>query len=293
MKVLVTGANGFIGANIVHYIIENYPDWDLTCMVHKAREKIPTHVRVIHHDLSKPVSLDGTFDVCIHTAACPSSRECISNPSLGMENITQTFHVLEMCRVLKVPRVIFFSSCEVYGRGHDNLQETDMLASINMYGASKVAGEHMCEAYAHSYDMKCISLRVINTWGPYCQKERFASIVQHAFKTQDCPHFVIETMSRKRWIHVHDVAKKTTGLVCSEWTDAYNAFNIVGDENITLEEFISKFGKNFTCEYKPKKERGYGTGFNANGTKLAHFFDRSRHIIGVQNHPSTNDDISA
>ena len=163
MKVLVTGANGFIGSNIID---KQFPGWDMTCLVHTTRDKLPSHLRVIHHDLSHPLDIDESFDVVIHAAACPSSRECIRNPSLGMNNITHAFNVLEFCRKTKVPKLIFFSSCEVYGRGSDTLKETDLLQSVNMYGASKVAGEHLCAAYAHSYGIQCVALRVMNTWGP-------------------------------------------------------------------------------------------------------------------------------
>lgn len=293
MKVLITGANGFLGVNIVNYIIDKFPHWDLTCIVHVAHDKIPSGVRVLHHDLSIPLNMDETFDVIVHAAACPSSRDCIKNPSLGMNNIIHTFNILEMCRKNKVPKLIFFSSCEVYGRGSDTLKETDVLQSVNMYGASKVAGEHLCAAYAHSYGVQCVALRIMNTWGPHCQPERFASIVQKAFETQECPHFVIETTARKRWIHVKDLAHKTTDLIQVELSDVFTVFNVVGDENLTLEEFITKFGKKFTVEYNLKTlEQGYEPGFNADGSKLAHFLDSSSHVICVKNDPSTNDDIS-
>jgi nucleoside-diphosphate-sugar epimerase len=292
MKVLVTGANGFIGVNIVNYIVEHFPHWTLTCLVHASQDKLPSQLCIIQHDLSHPLELTKKFDVIIHAAACPSSRDCIKNPSLGMNNILHTFNILELCRKNKVPKLIFFSSCEVYGRGSDTLKESDLLQSVNMYGASKVAGEHLCAAYAHSYGIQCVALRVMNTWGPHCQPERFASIVQKAFETQECPHFIIETTARKRWIHVKELARKTTMLVLSELTEMYTAFNVVGDKNLTLEEFISTFGSNFTVEYNLKTlEQGYEPGFNADGTKLSHFLDSSSHIICVQNDPSTNDDI--
>lgn len=293
MKVLVTGANGFIGVNIVHHILEVYPNWSLTCLVKSSQDNIPEHVKVIKHDLNQPLDcMDESFDVCVHAAACPSSRDCIKNPGLGIQNIIQTYNVLEFCRRTCVPKLIFMSSCEVYGRGSDNLKETDLLYSVNMYGASKVAGEHICAAYARSYGMQCIALRIMNTWGPYCQKERFASIVERAFETQECPHFVIETMARKRWIHVKNLAQKTIDLMRAEWTEPFDVFNVVGDENVTLEEFISRFGINFTVEYNLKTlENGYEPGFNADGTKLTHFLDSVRHVLSVQDHPATYNDI--
>ena len=82
-------------------------------------------------------------------------------------------------------------------------------------------------------------------------------------------------------------------LAKSELPDMFTVFNVVGDKNLTLEEFIRTFGTNFTVEYNLKTlEQGYEPGFNADGSKLAHFLDSSSHIISVQNDPSTNDDVS-
>lgn len=293
MKVLITGSNGFLGRNILKYIIDHFSDWKLTCLVRSPSAGIPG-VHFIRHDLVEPIEIEETFDAVLHIAGCPSSRECIQEPSLGMNNIIHTFNILELCRKNKIPKLLFFSSCEVYGKGGESLKETDILNSVNMYGASKVAGEHMCAAYSSSYGLECAALRIMNTWGDWCQEDRFASIVQRAFKEHERPHFIIQSTARKRWIHVNDLAEKTIKLIQKELPEKFTVFNVAGDENLTLEEFIRKFGTNFSVEYNIKPfVKGYEPGFNADGSKLAHFLDGVSHVCSVKDDPSTDNNISA
>lgn len=268
MKILLTGSNGFLGANLTDYILGNHPDYDLTCMIHTRSDRIPSGIRTLKHNLNEPLDFSEYFDIVIHAAGCPSSRECIESPGLGVDNIIQTYNIIEFCRKNKVPKFVFFSSCEVYGSSARTCTEDDVLNSTNMYGASKVAGEHMCSAYSHTCGLRCIALRVMNSWGPYCQKDRFYTFVIDSFKMNTRPHFVLHTKGRKRWINVGEVCKKAFRIIELD-LPAFSVFNIVGRENLTLEEFISKFGSDYTVEYKcPSFENGYEPGLNADGSKL-------------------------
>lgn len=269
MKILATGANGYIGANVIRSLMNEH---DVTCMVRDSCENVPQELKIIKHDLRSPIGDIGPFDMIIHMAANPSSKSCIDNPESAIQdNIVATFNVLEFARKINCKKIIFFSSCEVYGEGYDSREE-DMLKSFNMYGASKVACEHMCSAYYHTYGFEtCVIIRLTNSWGPFCQAERFPSIIQKRFETEDTPHFILETNNRRRWIHTTDVTRKLKLLLDFE---GYDTFNFVGDENITLVEFISKFGSRFSFDHKlDNKLDGYKAGNNANGDKLDTFIN--------------------
>jgi len=271
MRILVTGGNGFVGINIVNEILNN-TDWEIVCYVNKNAERIPSHVKQIT-SLAELTS-DIIFDVIIHAGGNPSSKSCILNPVDAFQsNIAFTFEILEFARATNIRKLIFFSSCEVYGFASDTSCETDMLRSYNMYGASKVACEHMCSAYFHTYGISTVAIRLLNTYGPYCQEERFPSIIQKKFETEQIPHFILTNKTSKRWLDIREMARRTIFII-KNMPIGFENFNFVGDENLNLAEFIKKLSNNreFTYEYiETPQISGYHHEGNADGSKYKLF----------------------
>jgi nucleoside-diphosphate-sugar epimerase len=276
MKVLLTGANGFVGANLVRKIIE-VTGWDLECLVRDSSDRIPDHVNTSHHNLKNELDFDEKFDLIIHAAGNPSSKSCIENPASAVsDNITSTFNVLEFARRSGTKKFVFFSTCEVYKNRSGDATEDDSTCSHNMYAATKLACEHMCEAYAHTYGIQVIVFRLLNTWGPHCQPDRFPSIVARRFAQETRPHFFLDTRSTKRWLSVEEMATRVIKTV-NLWTESpFEIYNLVGDDDLSLDQFISKFGSNFTFEYTERvHEKGYIPAMNALGLKLKDLLSKS------------------
>jgi dTDP-glucose 4,6-dehydratase len=183
-----------------------------------------------------------------------------------------TFNILEFARKTNCKKLIFLSGCEVYGYATSSSCETDMLISRNMYGASKTSCEHMCSAYFHSYGISSIAIRLLNTYGPYCQTERFPSIIQKKFESEEMPHFVLTNKSTKRWLDIQVMAKRIIFII-KNMPIGFDVFNFVGDEDLSLIEFIKKMSndKPFTYEYKIDNLSGYYPDYNADGTKFKTF----------------------
>jgi UDP-glucose 4-epimerase len=267
MKVLITGANGFVGINILNEIVRN-TTWETTCLIHKRVDNLPQDVKKVYD-----LDIDCYYDVIIHAGGNPSSKSCIENPvSAFTDNIQFTFHLLEFARKNNIKNIIFLSSCEVYGYAIENSVETDLLISYNMYGASKVSCEHMLSAYYHSYGISSVSIRLLNTFGPYCQKERFPSIVKAKFEREENPHFTLSSSSSKRWLDIEEMARRVV-FVIKNMPIGCEVFNFVGDENINLVDFIRNFsnGKPFTYDFVKDELNGYHHEANADGTKFAYY----------------------
>jgi len=273
MKILLTGANGFVGINILYEILSTQ-NWEIECLVHKNEENIPTYVKKIYQ-------LDENngkkYNVIIHAGGCPSALECIENPTRAFENnIKTTFYLLEYARKTGIQKFILLSGGEVYGKYDENTNESNLLTSYNMYGASKVSCEHMCSAYFHSYGIASVAIRLIHTFGPYCQKERFPSIIKNKFETEEKPHFILYDESKKRWLDIKEMARRVVFLIV-HMENKFDFFNFVGDENLSLVEFIEKISgtKNFTYEYRDNKKPkipGYQYSGNMNGDKFKSFY---------------------
>ena len=267
MKVLLTGANGFVGINILNEMIE-YTDWEITCLINKNEDKIPKNIKKIY-DLKNNIK----FDVIIHAGGNPSSKSCIESPISALnDNIITTFNILEYARQNQCFKLIFLSGCEVYGYASSTSSENDMLISRNMYGASKVACEHICSAYYHSYGISSVAIRLLNTYGPYCQSERFPSIIKKKFETEKIPHFILTSKSTKRWLEITEMAKRIIFIINNMKT-GFDIFNFVGDDDLLLVDFIKKISNNkeFTFEYKINELDGYNPDYNADGSKFIEF----------------------
>jgi nucleoside-diphosphate-sugar epimerase len=280
MIVLITGGNGFVGRNIIDEII-NTTNWQIVCLINNNDNNIPINVIKIK-DLSE-VSLK--IDIIIHAGGEPSSKACIINPENAINNnILSTFKILEYARTNNIKKIIYLSSCEVYGFPLDTHNESDLLKSYNMYGASKVACEHMCSAYFNSYGICTTSIRLLNTYGPYCQKERFPSIILQKFENEIIPHFIISTKTKKRWLDIKEMASRIVFII-NNMPDYFEIFNFVGDENLTLIEFIQKFAnsRDFSYEYLKEEITGYHHEGNACGDKFAKFRLKIKNINNSNN----------
>ena len=268
MIVLLTGGNGFVGRNIIDEIVNN-TNWEVVCLIHKNDNNIPDKINK-YKDLD---TITTKIDVIIHAGGDPSSKSCISNPENGInDNILYTFKLLEFARKNDIKKFIFLSSCEVYGYATDASSETDLLKSYNMYGASKVACEHICSAYFHTHGICTTSIRLLNTSGPYCQKERFPSIIKQKFENEKIPHFIISNKTKKRWLDIREMAKRIVFII-NNMPNYFEVFNFVGDENLSLVEFIEKFSefREFTHEFIKEEISGYHHEGNADGSKFKTF----------------------
>ena len=186
MKVLVTGAAGFIGSALAHALldrgdevtgIDNLNDYYDVRLKQARLERLGTRARFQFQKLDvvdrKPMSelfVSGKFDAVVHLAAQAGVRYSIENPSAYIDsNIVGFINVLEGCRHSRVGHLVFASSSSVYGANtrlpfseHDNVDHP-----VSLYAATKKANELMAHSYAHLYRLPCTGLRFFTVYGPW------------------------------------------------------------------------------------------------------------------------------
>jgi UDP-glucuronate 4-epimerase len=186
MKILVTGAAGFIGSVTARKLLERGDSvlgldnfnayYDVSLKEARAALLEPfDNFRMHRLDLADRAGMERLFasekfDKVVHLAAQAGVRYSIENPHSYIEsNIVGTLHVLEGCRHNDVKHLVYASSSSVYGANtampfsiHQNVDHP-----LALYGATKKANELMAHTYSNLYDLPTTGLRFFTVYGPY------------------------------------------------------------------------------------------------------------------------------
>ena len=186
MKVLVTGAAGFIGSALSIKLLDrgdivigidnhnDYYDPELkeARLARHFSHKNYTHIRMDIEDNNavKKIFHEHNFDCVVNLAAQAGVRYSIENPLAYINtNIVGFTHILEGCRHNNVPHFVYASSSSVYGANtkmpfsiHDNVDHP-----LSLYAASKKANELMAHTYSNLYNLPTTGLRFFTVYGPW------------------------------------------------------------------------------------------------------------------------------
>jgi UDP-glucuronate 4-epimerase len=186
MKILVTGAAGFIGFHTAKQLLErgdtvvgldNFNDYyDVSLKESRATvlddfEKFSmARIDLADREAMEALFAKEKFDKVIHLAAQAGVRYSIENPHSYIEsNIVGTLHILEGCRHNDVEHLTYASSSSVYGANttmpfsiHQNVDHP-----LALYGATKKANELMAHTYSNLYGLPTTGLRFFTVYGPY------------------------------------------------------------------------------------------------------------------------------
>jgi UDP-glucuronate 4-epimerase len=186
MKVLVTGAAGFIGFHTARQLLErgesvvgldNFNDYyDVSLKEARAALLDPYgDFRMERIDLEDRAAMETLFererfDKVVHLAAQAGVRYSLENPHSYIEsNVVGTLHILEGCRHSGVEHLVYASSSSVYGANtsmpfsiHQNVDHP-----LALYGATKKANELMAHTYSNLYNLPTTGLRFFTVYGPW------------------------------------------------------------------------------------------------------------------------------
>lgn len=179
-KVLVTGADGFIGSHLTERLVAEGADVRAFCFYNsnsswgwldQAAPDTAARLEVVLGDIRDERQVRAAcegVDVVFHLAALISIPYSYAAPASFVDtNVRGTLNVLEAVRDAGCARMVSTSTSEVYGTPDTvPIREDHPLKGQSPYSATKIAADKLCEAYARSFETPVVVLRPFNTYGP-------------------------------------------------------------------------------------------------------------------------------
>ena len=271
MKVLITGAAGFIGSHLSERLlkegmtvvgIDNFEDFYdpqikrrniSACLENKNFQLIEADIRD-SSSMDKAVS-DGV-EIIIHLAAGAGVHPSIEKPLQYCDvNMYGTMVLLEAARKYIIKKFVFASSSSVYGNNKKvPFSEDDNVDfPISPYAATKKAGELFCHTYHHLYDISITCLRFFTVYGPRQRPDlaihKFAKLVE-----QDKPVTIYgDGLMMRDFTYIDDIIDGTVAAI--EKCDGFNIYNLGESQPITVNDLVTSIenalGKKAVREYLP------------------------------------------
>ncbi|GGX07745.1 NAD-dependent epimerase/dehydratase family protein [Aquimarina muelleri] len=284
MKILVTGAAGFIGFHTVKKLlllghevlgfdnINNYYDtslkYDRLDEVGITRKKVidneyvnsSTHkaFRFIKMDLTQKAAIMDLFryerfDTVIHLAAQAGVRYSIENPDAYIKsNIDGFFNILEACRHYPVKHLTYASSSSVYGNNKTIpfSVEHNVDKPISLYAATKKSNELMAHTYSHLFKIPTTGLRFFTVYGPWGRPDMAPSLFTDAIINNKPLHIFNNGDMQRDFTYIDDIVEgilkvnKNPPKPKSPEIAPYLLHNIGNSNPVKLMDFINCIEKN-------------------------------------------------
>lgn len=186
MKILVTGAAGFIGSNLVKRLLSDRPEvsvvgldnlndyYDVSLKEWRLSQISDPRWRFVKGDIADKALVESLFtqerfDVVVNLAAQAGVRYSITNPDAYIQsNLIGFYNILEACRHHPVSHLVYASSSSVYGSNPKVPYSTDDKVDnpVSLYAATKKSNELLAHAYSKLYDIPSTGLRFFTVYGP-------------------------------------------------------------------------------------------------------------------------------
>lgn len=271
MKVLVTGAAGFIGFHLTLALLEqnnevvgidNLNDYYDPALKKLRLDEIGKHSKSSNFEFIKSDISDRafmaelfakrSFDVVVNLAAQAGVRYSLENPHVYIEsNIIGFMNILEGCRNSKVKHLVYASSSSVYGMNVKQPFSTKDRVDypISLYAATKKSNELMAHTYSHLYKIPTTGLRFFTVYGPYGRPDMAYYKFTKAILNGDPIDVYNHGMMKRDFTYIDDIVEGLIRVIdkipahnVNKYSNAnppYKLFNIGNNNPVTLRDFIT------------------------------------------------------
>jgi UDP-glucose 4-epimerase len=262
---LVTGGAGFIGSNLVDYLLSK--GHEVVCVDNESAEcndKFYWNPNAINvkADVTDYKAMKNVFtgvDYVFHFAAEARLQPAIKNPIEAVyKNCVGTTTVLQCAREAGVKRLVYSSTSSGYGFNPSPNIETQPDDCLNPYSASKVAAEKFCKMYSDLYGLETVVLRYFNVFGERSPtRGQYAPVIGIFQRQKDAGEpltIVGDGTQRRDFIYVGDVARanELAALMPGVKDHLGEVFNVGSGVNYSVQEIADAISDNQT--YIPKRD---------------------------------------
>jgi UDP-glucose 4-epimerase len=268
LKVLVTGADGFIGSHLTEKLVRRgakvtalclYNSFDHCGWLDDLADSVRTKLTAVRGDIR-----DAAFvrritqgqDIVFHLAALIAIPHSYTAAQSFVEtNVLGTLNVLEAVRGTDALRIVHTSTSEVYGTAITMpITESHPLQGQSPYSASKIAADMMAEAFARSFNLPIAILRPFNTFGPR-QSERavIPAIIRQALDSACSAILIGDTTPVRDFTFVEDTAEAFLAIGSAPNIRFGQAYNAGSGKAVTIKDVVDLVVCLTACE-KPQIE---------------------------------------
>tara|TARA_A100001015_G_scaffold315788_1_gene428448 strand:- start:1259 stop:2260 length:1002 start_codon:yes stop_codon:yes gene_type:complete len=288
MKILVTGAAGFIGYHLAQSLLKDdhevtgldnfnsYYDINLKkARINNINNKKFSMLEVDLVDNKGITSLfkKNDFDVVVNLAAQAGVRYSLTNPDKYIEsNIIGFTNILEACRHNKIANLVYASSSSVYGMNSEVPFDEDHSVNhpVSLYAATKRSNELMAHTYSHLFNLPTIGLRFFTVYGPWGRPDMALFLFTKAILDGEPIQVFNDGKMIRDFTYIDDIVSGIKGAILnpskanesnnsklkpSTSSAPYRIFNLGNNQPVTLENFINAIemstGKKAIKEYLP------------------------------------------
>lgn len=238
MKVIVTGATGFIGTALCKEMIN--AGHQVTAIVRpnsEKKDKIPQMVKIIELSLDHLNQLDGSYDIFYHLAWNGSSGEARNDFNIQQTNITYTIEGIRAAKKCGCQRFIGAGSQAEYGMVKGTCTEETTPHPFMMYGAAKLSAYYLGKLVSDQEKISFVWPRIYSVYGPGQNQDALLSYIIKNLKNGRVPML---SSCENMWDYIYITDCTAALKLLGEHENAGGVYNVSSGNSRPLKQFVEK-----------------------------------------------------
>jgi len=280
MKILVTGAAGFIGFHLCKELIKHKKYnvigvdiigskkksifSDRLSILKKNKQFIYKKINIDNYENLKKIFKYNQFNFVVNLAAEAGVRNSIDNPDRFIKsNVLGFYNIIKLSKEFSIPHLIFASSSSVYGEAkkYPTSENVNTDNPISLYAATKKSNELIAYSYSQMFNMQITGLRFFTVYGPYGRPDM--AIFKFFKNILNKKEIILFNKGKhiRDFTYIDDAIEDVMSIIQNKqgYNNKFNIFNIGGGSKTTLNkliEMIEKITKTKAIKKYEKKQIG-------------------------------------